>query len=303
LLSLILALPCMLYFFVEPRFSFRLAISQLPYFISFTLLALLLFSFSTVRRRIEADLRQTRDHLRIEIEERSSLLDLTHDSIFVRDMDSVITYWNKGAEDFYGWRRQDAIGKRSIDLLHTHFPKPFEQIMAELLETDFWEGELKHTNAAGLELIVASRWSLRRDQQSRPVAILQTSNDITARKRREEEIAALNQELAKQVRLFDQTHDSILFRNMNGRITYWNRGAQELYGWSAEEAIGKISHDLLKTIFPVPLKETDAELLRTGVWEGGAQAHSVRRDASVSRQPMVVGEPRKRATDCHGDKQ
>jgi len=268
LLSLILSLVCMDYFFMEPRYTFSIARVDLPYFIIFAAVDVLVVWFSAVRRRVEADLRHTRDKLKVEVEERSSLLDLTHDSIFVRDMNSVITYWNKGAEDFYGWTRQDAVGKPCFDLLHTEFPEPSEELLAELLKTDRWEGELKQTNAQGLRVIVASRWSLRRDDQNQPVAILETSNDITARKRREEEIQALNQELAKQLRLLDQTHDSIMFRDMNGRITYWNRGAKELYGWNAEEAIGKASHVLLKTIFPAPLQEIDAELLRTGVWDG-----------------------------------
>jgi light-regulated signal transduction histidine kinase (bacteriophytochrome) len=68
----------------------------------------------------------------------------------------------------------------------------------ELLETNRWEGELTRTKADGAPVIVACRWSLRRDQQDRPVAILETSNDITERKRREEEIEVLNQELAKR---------------------------------------------------------------------------------------------------------
>jgi PAS domain S-box-containing protein len=180
----------------------------------------------------------------------------------------VSRYWNKGAEDFYGWTRRDAIGKQASELLSTEFPKPLEEIVAELLQNERWDGELKQTNAKGSQVTVASRWALRRDRKDRPLAILETSNDITARKRREAEIEALNQELAKQVRLLDQTHDSIMFRDMNGRITYWNRGAQELYGWSAEQAFGKLSHELLKTAFPAPLEEINAELLQTGIWEG-----------------------------------
>ena len=162
-------------------------------FRSFVSLSALVWWFSAVRRRVEEDLRKTRDKLRIEVEERSSLLDLTHDSIFVRDMDFVITYWNRGAEEFYGWTQTDAIGKRSDDLLHSAFPKLVE-IRAQLLEKDQWEGELTRTKADGHQVTVASRWSLRRDQQGRPVAILETSNDITARKRWEEEIQGLNQD-------------------------------------------------------------------------------------------------------------
>ena len=197
LLSLILGILCMTYFLMEPRYSFRIASSDLAYFTSFVSLTALIFWFSTVRRRVEEDLRNTRDKLRIEVEERSSLLDLTHDSIFVRDMDFVITYWNRGAEEFYGWTQKDAIGKRSDELLHSAFPKSVE-IRAQLLETDQWEGELTRTKADGHQVTIASRWSLRRDHQGRPVAILETSNDITARKRWEEEIQRLNQELAQR---------------------------------------------------------------------------------------------------------
>jgi light-regulated signal transduction histidine kinase (bacteriophytochrome) len=83
-------------------------------------------------------------------------------------------------------------------LLQTIFPTPLEDIRAELLRTDRWEGELKKTKADGTQVVVASRWSLRRDEQERPVAVLETNNDITERKRREEEIQGLNQELAKR---------------------------------------------------------------------------------------------------------
>ena len=154
--------------------------------------------FSTVRQRVEEDLRKTRDKLKVEVEERSSLLDLTHDSITVRDMDFVLTYWNRGAEEFYGWSQKEAVGKRSDELLRTVFPTPVEEIRAELLQKGQWEGELTRTKADGAEVVVLSRWSLRRDQQHRPVAILETSNDITGRKRWEGEIQALNQELAKR---------------------------------------------------------------------------------------------------------
>jgi len=197
-LAVVLSSLCFDYFFVPPLYSLRITRSDLPYDITFASFAWLLSWFATIRRRVEGELRETRDKLKIEVEERSSLLDLTHDSIFVRDMNSIITYWNRGAEEFYGWTQKEAIGKRSVELLHTVFPKPFEEIRKELLQTERWEGELTHTKADGVQVIVASRWSLRCDQQRRPVAILETGNDITRRKLWEEEIQALNQELAKR---------------------------------------------------------------------------------------------------------
>jgi light-regulated signal transduction histidine kinase (bacteriophytochrome) len=92
---------------------------------------------------------------------------------------------------------EQAIGKRSHDLLRTVFPLALGDIYEELLRTGRWEGELRHTKSDGVTVAVSSRWSLRRDENERPAAILETSNDISGHKRREEEIRGLNAELAK----------------------------------------------------------------------------------------------------------
>ena len=194
--------------------------------------------------------------------EQASLLNLTHDTVFVRDMSDVITYWNRGAEELYGWTEQEALGKVTHQLMQTIFPAPLTEINEELIRTGRWEGELVHTKRDGMRVVVASRWSLQQDEQRRPLAILETNNNITERKRTE---AALQE----QASLLNLTHDSIFVRDMNNSVvTYWNRGAEELYGWTAEKAVGKVSHQLLQTVFPAPLDKVEAELLRTGRWEG-----------------------------------
>ena len=201
ILGLLLSCLCFDYFFVEPLHTFYVSVSDLPYFIVFACFATLVSWFSAIRRRVEGELRQARDRLEIEVAERTqqaSLLNLTHDTIFVRDMNDIITYWNRGAQELYGWAPEEAIGKRAHELLQTSFPAPIEQIQAELLSTGRWDGELDKTRADGTHVVVASRWSLRRDERERPTAILETNNDITERKRREEEIRALNEELGKR---------------------------------------------------------------------------------------------------------
>src|SRR5580704_3780036 len=183
-LALLLSCIGLAYFLVEPSHS-------IPYFVLFALFAWLVSWFSSVRRRVEAE-------LETEISERSSLLNLTHDTIFVRDMSDSIRYWNRGAEELYGWTPEQAIGKGSRELLRTVLPLPLDDIQAEFLRTGRWEGELKHTKADGTQVIVASRWSLRTDEQQQPIAVLETNNDITVRKRWEHEIQSLNQDLAKR---------------------------------------------------------------------------------------------------------
>jgi PAS domain S-box-containing protein len=188
------------YFFTDPLYSFYVGTSELVYYAVFILFASLLTWFSAVRRRVEQQLLLSRDELQREVEKRTqqaSLLNLTHDTIFVRDMSDIISYWNRGAEELYGWKEEEAIGKHSHQLLQTEFPISIEKVRAELLHTGRWEGELLKTRADGSRVVVASRWSLRQDH-GQAVAILETNNDITERKRREHDIQNLNQELAKR---------------------------------------------------------------------------------------------------------
>src|SRR5271165_4117777 len=200
-IGLLLSVLSFDYFFVEPIYSLNITSSDLPYFFIFTAFALLVTWFSAIRRRVEMDLRQARDRLQIEVAERTqqaSLLNLTHDTIFVRDMSDIITYWNRGAQELYGWTAEEAVGKRSHDLLRTLFPAPIEAINRELLVKGRWEGELSHTKRDGAQLIVSGRWALQRDDRAQPVAVLETNNDITERKRRELEVSGLNEKLGER---------------------------------------------------------------------------------------------------------
>jgi PAS domain S-box-containing protein len=201
ILAVVLSSLSFNYFFTEPRFSFYVTRADVPYYLIFILFALLLTWFSAVRRRVERQLLVSRDTLQREIvvrTQQASLLNLTHDTIFVRDMNDIITYWNRGAAELFGWTEDQAIGKHSHQLLQTDFPMPMDEVRQELLRTGRWEGELQKTKADGSRVFVASRWSLRQDEQGHPVAILETNNDISDRKHREEEIRKLNQELEKR---------------------------------------------------------------------------------------------------------
>ena len=200
------------YFFTEPLYTLYVEHSDRPVFVVFVGFAVLIASFSARRRRIEQALREARDELQREVAERTqqaSLLNLTHDTIFVRDMSDVITFWNRGAEELYGWRPEEAVGKRADQLLQTACPIPEDEIRAELLRAGRWEGELEKTKADGTRVAVASRWSLRRDEQERPVAILETNNDITERRRTEREIRALNDNLERRTTELQATNKEL----------------------------------------------------------------------------------------------
>lgn len=135
------------------------------------------------------------------LREHANLLDLTHDTIFVRNHDDVITYWNRAATELYGWRREQAVGRKAAELLKTEFPMPFEAIMAEIAHTGRWEGELVHTTRDGRRVTVASRWAVQRDGRGRPAAILETNNDITGQRTVEDGLHRARSELAHVARV------------------------------------------------------------------------------------------------------
>jgi PAS domain S-box-containing protein len=190
------------YFLAQPRYTLYIEPPNRPLFVVFILFALMIAWFSSRRRRIEQELRQALDELDTAAKrsQHARLLNLTHDTIFVRDMSDLITYWNRGAEEFYGWTAEQVVGKVTThQLLQTVFPAPLEQINAKLLRTGRWEGELVHTKRDGTQVVVASRWSMEQDEQGRPLATLETNNDISERKRAEEEIRKLNAALEQRV--------------------------------------------------------------------------------------------------------
>ena len=191
----------------------------------FILTALVLTVFARVQHRTQAALRQahaelearnqslalSNHRLQAEIEERmqaeaevrkqASLLDLTRDSIFVMDLNTVITYWNRGAEEKYGWTRDEAVGRVSYELLQTVFPVSLAEIKAELHRTGGWDGELVHMARDGTRIVAASRWSPQRDAAGHRIGYLETNTDMTQRRQAEEALRRSEAHLAEAQRL------------------------------------------------------------------------------------------------------
>ncbi|CAB3760256.1 ATP-binding protein [Paraburkholderia humisilvae] len=164
------------FFFIKPTLTFDIQYKQdIPALLTFSIASLAITGLVRhVRMLGETQIEQAR------------LLDLTHDTVIVRDMDGVILFWNFGAEEMYGWRKREAIGKIIHTLLKTRFPVSLDDATDTLLRTGRWEGELIHTRCDGTELVIASRWSLQRNGNGRALATLETGNDVTARKQAEQ---------------------------------------------------------------------------------------------------------------------
>ena len=152
----------------------------------------------TARNRTEKALR-----------DQALILDLANDSIFIRTIEGKILYWNQGAQRLYGWSSDEAVGRLKFELLKTKFPMPLEEIVARLKDAGHWEGELVQTRRDGTTVIVASSWTLQRDEKQTPVSVIEMNYDITARKKTERELQTSRERL-----------NTILYSSLDGVIVY-----------------------------------------------------------------------------------
>ena len=157
-------------------------------------------------------------------ERLANLVTLSYEPMLAWSLDGPIEFWNAGAERLYGFTQNEAVGRTSHALLQTKFPIEFTELHSQLRNERYWSGELRHTCKDGIDVTVDSRMQLLRDD-----TVLEVNRNLT-------EIKALEQRLASIV---ESSDDAIISKNLDGIITSWNRGAERIFGYKAEEAIGQ----------------------------------------------------------------
>jgi PAS domain S-box-containing protein len=167
---------------------------------------------------------------------QADLLNLVHDGIFVCDMNGVVRSWNRAAEALYGWTAEQAIGEVVHALLKTAFPRSLEQIERDVMRSGRWEGELVQTRRDGSQIVVASRWSLQRDESGAPAAILASNEDVTDRKRAEH----AREQIEEQWRAAFESNPAMYFiLDAAGAFLSINAAAAEQLDYRVSELIGQ----------------------------------------------------------------
>jgi PAS domain S-box-containing protein len=92
-------------------------------------------------------------------------------------------------------------------------------------------------------------------------AKLALANDVTDRKRAEDRIR-------EQAALLDLASDAILVRDLSGKIRFWSKGAERLYGWSVEQAVGRQVNEVFSQVDKAAIEAAERELLARGEWNG-----------------------------------
>ncbi|MCC3493558.1 MAG: PAS domain S-box protein [Microcoleus sp. PH2017_16_JOR_D_A] len=184
-----------------------------------------------------------KDHAYQLLTEQAQLLDLAHDSIITWDLNSVITFWNQGAELMYGWTKAEAFGQESHSLFKTQFPQPLAEIQAELFETGYWEGELIHYTRDDRQITVSSRWVVQKDDAGRPIKILEINSDVTQRKAAE---LVLQQYIHEVEDLYNNAPCGYHSLDAEGTMVRINDTELKWLGYTRDELLYKIKFlDLL----------------------------------------------------------
>jgi PAS domain S-box-containing protein len=167
-------------------------------------------------------------------ERLASLLTLSYEPMFVWHLDEGIEFWNRGAERLYGFTSEEAIGQSSHALLQTKFPVEFIELITRLRNESHWSGELRHICKDGHEVIVESRLQLLRDG-----TVIEVNRDVTERTQIKADLRESEQQLRWLASIVQSSDDAIVSKNLDGIITSWNKGAERVFGYTAEEAVGQ----------------------------------------------------------------
>ncbi len=229
------------------------------------------------------------------IAEVATLLNISPDALIVVDPAGTIVLVNEHTAILFRYAQTELIGQ------------PLEKLLPERLRTahvahrtHYAVNPRQRPMGADLDLVGRRKngGEFPIDISLRPILVEQTVHiigavrDMTAQRLLERERTQQAERLQQQTALINLAHDAIFVRDPISRVISWNRGAEELYGWSAQEALGRMTHILLKTRFPISLSAVDAELERAGQWEG--ELVHTRRDGRMviveSRQVLVRDE-------------
>ena len=164
----------------------------------------------------------------------TDLLKLSYEPILVWRLNGGIEGWNDAAEQLYGFSEQEAVGKVSHALLRTRFPIELDELISHLRIHGHWSGELHHICRDGREVTVDSRMRLLDDG-----SVLEANRDVTERKRAEVALRESEQRLRWIGSVVESSDDAIVSKDLKGIILSWNRGAEHLFGYLAEEAVGQ----------------------------------------------------------------
>lgn len=179
---------------------------------------------------------------------QAQIAESINDAVIVMDKNYTVISWNKGAEKLYGWKEKDVLGKKTMEVIPHVYLTSSAKEFHEQIKTGYWRGQVTQHTKKGKKLLILASASLVRDSKGETIGYVTINRDIT------EEIASSGRLAA----IVESSDDAILSKSLDGIIQSWNKAAEKMFGYKAEEIIGKN----ITLIVPHELRAEEKEIIR-----------------------------------------
>ena len=209
------------------------------------------------------------------IRQASSLFDLVNDAIIAKAMDGTITAWNPAAERMFGYSASEIVGRSTSVLFPADRLKESEDIMARSAQGEAIASfETVFVRKDGRPLEVSVTLSPLKNETGKIIGSSKILRDVT-------EYNRVKRQIEEQTALLDKTQDAIMIFDLDGRLLFWNKGAERVYGWGRQEAVGRSVGEF---IFPEMQKFREVQVLTSEAGEWAGELRHIAKD----RQELVV---------------